>query len=163
MNPLVLLAAVAVVFGILPLILRSNVVAMFMSLFVGQALSLLLAQELTNMVYGMVRVDAPVYMIVQIALLLIAPIVLLIVTIKSVGVASIVTQILPAIALVVMASVYIAAMLPLEQKELVENSQYFVQAKPYLGVLVGGALVSSVVYITTSRPWSSGHSKKKHH
>ena len=66
MNPLILFIIIAIIFGVLPLIMRSNVVAMFMSLFVGEAIASLLAQDITDIISSTVNLNIPLYNIVQI-------------------------------------------------------------------------------------------------
>ncbi len=160
MNPLILFIVIAVIFGVLPLIMRSNVVAMFMSLFVGEAIAGLLAQDITDIISSTVNLNIPVYNIVQICLLITAPLILLFLTKKSIGPAGFIMQIVPAVALVVVCFVFISAKLPYDQQQIVEGSKYYALAKPYMGILIGAALVFCILYFM-SHGSKSDH-KKKH-
>lgn len=159
MNPIILLVIIAVIFGVLPLIMRSNIVAMFMSLFVGEAIALLLAQDITDIIGSVVNLNIPLYNIVQISLLIITPLLLLFLTKKSIGPVGFFMQIVPAVALVVVCFMFISAKLPYDQQHIVEGSKYYIMAKPYVGVLIGAALVFCIIYIASHKP--KNESKKK--
>ena len=88
MDAPILLGILAVVFGLVPLMIGSNAVYIFLTLCAGEVLATLAASDLTKLANETISSNLPKYTIVQLVLLLIVPLMLLVIfkrSIKSSG------------------------------------------------------------------------------
>jgi hypothetical protein len=162
MNAPILLGIIAVVFGLAPLLLRSNAVYIFLTLCAGEILATLVASDLTQVASSMVTYDLPKYTIVQLVLLLIAPVALLLVLKHSVKPAKILMQVIPAIATVVVAFMFVVKKLPYDTQQKMVSSNIYQLVEPFLGLAVAVGLVASIFYLWTKRPKDKDKEKKTH-
>ena len=103
----------------------------------------------------------PTYSIVQIALLTIAPIILLIAYKNSIKPSQLFFHLLPAVASVLVCVMLVTAKLPYEIKDTVEGSQIYATIEPFFSVAVAAGLLSSALYLMATKP--KHHKNKKHH
>ncbi len=163
MNPtLILLISCGVVFAFLPLLFRSNAVAIFLTLCAGSIVSKLVAQDATQIVNSIVNFNVPMLSIVQIFLIVIAPVVLLLGLRKSITTPGIIWQLIPALAAAVLAVMFISASLPYEIQKQVEESQMYGLVKPYFGLAAAAGLLASVLHLWAHKPKHLGKHSKKH-
>lgn len=162
MNAPVLLGIIVVVFGLAPLLLRSNAVYIFLTLCTGEILATLVASDLTQVASSMVTYDLPKYTIVQLVLLLIAPVALLLFLKHSVKSSKIIMQIIPAAATVVVAFMFVVKKLPYDTQQKMLSSNIYQLVEPYLGLAVAVGLVASIFYLWTKRPKNKDEEKKSH-
>jgi len=161
MSAPVLLGIIAVVFGIAPIILRSNAVYILLALCAGEILARLTGQDITQIANSIISADVPMYSIVQIVLLVISPLLLLFLYRKSVK-ADIVLQIIPAAAAVILCFMFVIAKLPYETQNALQGSSLYDLLKPYFGLAIAAGMVSSVVWFWLKKPKHEKHDKKKH-
>lgn len=155
-----IIGAAVLFFAVLPLVFRSNAVLIFLMLAAGELLSRLLAQDATQVVRSLPSVSGmPVYSIVQIALLLIAPVIILFATKNSTKPSHLFFMLLPAVASALLCVMLVTAKLPYETKELVEKSTLYITIEPFFSVAIAGGIVSSALYLITSHPKHKAHKK----
>ena len=159
MDATILLAIVGAVFGVLPLILGSNAVFMFLTLCAGDLLAQLAAKDVTQITSSTVSVNAPMYVIVYIFLLVVASVVLLLLYRKSSG-SSVLLQIVPAAAAVVTSFMLITAALPSSLQDNIQSSHLFSTINPFFEFAVAAGLLASVFYLWARRPRGRKHGKK---
>lgn len=162
MNAPVLLGIIAVVFGAAPLLLRSNAVYIFLTLCTGEILATLVASDLTQVASSMVTYDLPKYTIVQLVLLLIGPVALLLILRRSIKSAKVIMQIIPAVATVVVAFMFVVKKLPYDTQQKMVSSNIYQLVEPYLGLAVAVGLVASIFYLWARRPKNKDEEKKNH-
>lgn len=150
-----------VIFGILPVLLRSSAVLIFLTLAAGELLSRLTSQDATQFVRSLPATNGlPSYSIVQIILLTIVPLVLLFAYKNSIKPSQLFFHLLPAVASVIVCVMLVTAKLPYETKEAVEKSGIYVALEPFFGVAVAAGLLSSAFYLIGTKP--RHHKDKKH-
>lgn len=161
-SSLVLIGACTLVFGILPFIFRVNAAALFLTLCAGSVVSKLVAQDVTQIINSFINVNIPMFSIVQITLLVIAPVILLFGLKGGVKVGGLVWQIIPAAAAAILAVMFIATMLPYDiQKEITESKSYgFVS--PYFGLAAAAGLFASFLQLWAMKPRHHDKHGKKH-
>lgn len=162
MSAPVILGITAVVFGVIPLVLRSNAVYILMALLAGEELARLTAQPVTKTINAMIVVSWPVYTVVQIVMLVIMPLLLLVWYRKSVK-ADIVLHIAPLVAAVLLGFMLIIAKLPYDTQRTLQSSNIYDMVQPYFGISLAAAMVSAAVWFLFKRPKHGKHDKKKHH
>jgi len=160
MNAPILLAIIAVVFGVAPLLFGSNAVYMFLALCAGELMAKLIASDIAQLVNSRVDVDAPVYCITQIVLLVIMP-VLLLMMFKKGARSNLVMQIVPAVASVVIGFMLVTAKLPYDLQTKIQESNYYSLLEPFFGITITLGLVASVLYLSTIRSRSGRKHRKK--
>lgn len=162
MGTVVVLAVIGLVFGIAPLFLRSSAVLIFLSLCAGEILARLTSQDVTQMVSSFASLNnLPVYSIVQIFLLVIAPIVLLFAYKNSVKPSMLFVHIIPALASVVVCVMLVVTKLPYDTKTAIEASDLYTTIKPFFSLAIAAGLLSSVFYLVAVKPKHDKHDK--HH
>jgi len=159
MSTAAILAIAAAVLGAAPLLLRSSAVFMFLSLCTGSLLAKYAAKDVTQVVNSVIAVNAPVYSIVQISLLLAAPLTLLFLYRKRVGV-DLVLQLIPAISFAVLMFMMITEMLPYDTQNSILESNIYSLVKPYYSLAIAAGLLGSVFYLWAKRGHSAKHDKK---
>jgi hypothetical protein len=162
MNAPILLGIIAVVFGLAPLLFRSNAVYIFLTLCTGEVLATLVASDLTQVANSMVVYDLPKYTIVQLVLLLIGPVAILLFLKHSVKSSKVIMQIIPAIASVVVAYVFVVKKLPYDTQQKMFGSDMYQLVEPYLGLAVAVGLTASLFYFWARRPKNKDEEKKPH-
>jgi hypothetical protein len=164
MDPaLIVIGISAVIFGILPIALRSSAVYIFLTLAAGELLSRLTAQDATQFVRSFPAPNSmPTYSIVQISLLLVVPILILIAYKNSMKPSQLFFHLLPALASVLVCVMLVTAKLPYETKDVVENSGIFKVIEPFFSVAVAAGLLSSAFYLMAIKPKHDKHKKHRH-
>lgn len=164
MDPaLIVIGFSAIIFGILPIVLRSSAVYIFLTLAAGELLSRLTAQDATQFVRSFPAPNGmPTYTIVQIALLTVVPIVILISYKNSMKPSQLFFHLLPALASVLVCVMLVTAKLPYETKDAVENSGIFKAIEPFFSVAVAAGLLSSAFYLMAIKPKHEKHKKHGH-
>ena len=163
MNAPILLGIVMAIFGIAPILLGSNAVYMFLGLCAGELMAKLIAGDIAQLVNSRVDINAPVYCIVQIILLVIVPVVLLLMFRQGRKSNKFVMQIVPAVATVVAAFMLIVAKLPYDLQTKIQDSNYYSFMEPYFAITVTIGLIACVLYLWTKRPKHSKRTSKKSH
>ena len=102
------------------------------------------------------------FSIVQIVLLLIAPAILLFMYRKTAK-ADMILQIIPAIAAVLLAFMFVVAKLPYDMQIAMQDSQLYGIVKPFFSVAIAAGLATSIVWFWAKKPKHDKHDKKKHH
>jgi hypothetical protein len=160
MNANVVLGLIIVIFVILPMLMGSNVVYMFLSLGVGDLLANAAATNVTQLLSARMSSSTSVYNYVEIGLLIIAPIIVLLVSLKNVRGVSRFFQLIPALAATVVCFVLIKPMLTPALSSNVQNSHIYNLVSPYYQIAIVIGLLVSVIYLWLQR--STGlHSKPK--
>ena len=158
---LIVIIVLVVLFGVMPLLLRSNAVLIFFALCAGELLARLTAQDATQFLRSLPATNnLPLYSIVQIALLLLPPIFILFGYRNSSKAGQLFFMILPAVASVIVGIMLIVAKLPYETKATVEASSLYTTISPYFSVAIAAGLVSSTLYLIATAP--NPHKRKKH-
>lgn len=157
MNPsLVLFVASGVLFGLLPIVFRSSAVAVFLTLCAGSIASKLVAQDITQVINSVINFNVPMFSIVQIAIIVIGPVVLLFGLKGSVKPAGLLWQLVPAVASAVLAVMFITVALPYDMQKTIQESQLYGYAQPYFALAAAAGLLASVLHLWALKP-------KKHH
>lgn len=153
MGTVIIIAVIGVIFGLLPLLLRSSAVLVFLSLCAGEILARLTSQDITQMVssFGALS-NFPIYSAVQIFLLVIAPVVLLFAYKKSVKPSMIFVQIIPALASVAVCIMLVVAKLPYDTKIVIESSNLYIMIKSFFSLAIAAGLLSSLFYLVAIKP-----------
>jgi hypothetical protein len=162
MNAPVLLGIIAVVFGIAPIILRSNAVYIFLSLCASDQLARLAGGDITNIVSSLVSSNLPMYSVVQIVLLVAAPLVLLFMFKKGVKSSKMILQIVPAAAAVLVGFMLVVSKLPYDLEQKIHNSSIYNLTEPFFELAIAAGLLFSVLYFWTKRPKPKDEDKKGH-
>lgn len=162
MTAPILLGILAVVFAVAPILFRSNAVYIFLALCAGEILARLTAQDVTQIVNSIITVDVPMFSIVQIVLLLIAPVLLLFMY-RRTAKADLIIQIIPGVSAALLAFMFIVAKLPYDTQTVMQDSQLYGIVKPFFGVAAAAGLGASVVWFWAKKPKHDKHEKKKHH
>jgi len=162
MDPAILvIGASFIVFGILPIVLRSSAVLIFLTLAAGELLARLTAQDATQLVRSLPATSGlPTYSIVQIVLLTVVPILILFAYKNSSKPSQLFFHILPAVASVLVCVLLVTAKLPYETKDAVESSGIYGSIEPFFSVAVAAGLLSSAFYVISTKP--KHHKDKKH-
>lgn len=161
MSAPILLGIIAVVFGVAPLLFRSNTVYILLMLCAGELLARLTAQDLTQVVNSLIATDLPTYSIVQIILLLIPPLLVLFWYRKSVNV-DVILHIIPAVSTVLLCYMLVVAKLPYDVQNSLQESNIYGLIKPYFGLAIGAGMLSSLIWFWAKKPKHEKHDKKKH-
>ena len=161
MEALILLAIAAALFGLAPILLRSNAVYIFLMLCAGELCSRLIASDLTKIVNSIIETEAPTYSVVQIFLLVIVPLVLLAMFRRGVKSSKVMLQILPAISTVVIAFMLVVVKLPYDLQVRIQDSNTYNILEPYFGLAMAIGLLTSLFYLWTKRP--NHKEEKKNH
>lgn len=162
MDPTLVLLICAGALTVLSLVLRVNAVAIFLTLIAGALVSKLTASDVTQVVNSIVATGLPMTSIVQIVLLVIAPVVLLFGLKGSVKVGALVLQIVPAVAAGVLLVYFVTSMLPYDTQNKVMDSNLYGFVNPYFGLAAAAGLFASVLSLWALKP--RHHDKhKKHH
>ena len=161
MSAPVLLGIIGIMFGLAPIILRSNAVYMLLALCGGEVLARLAAQDLTQIVNSILTTDFPTYSVVQIVLLVLAPLLILFWYRKSTNI-DVILQIVAAAATVVLCFIFVIAKLPYDTQNALQNSDLYGLIKPYSGLAIGAGMVASVIWFWMKKPKHEKHDKKKH-
>jgi Ni/Fe-hydrogenase subunit HybB-like protein len=161
MNAPILLGIIVVVFGLAPILLGSNAVYMFLGLCAGELMAKLIAGDIAQLVNSRVDVNAPVYCIVQIVLLVIVPIILLMMFRKGKKSNKLIMQIVPAVAGVVTAFMLTVTKLPYDLQTKIQESNYYSFIEPYFAITVTVGLIACVLYLWTKRPKAKGEKKSR--
>lgn len=152
MNAPILLGIIAVVFGVLPIIIRSNVVLIFLALCAGEVLARLMGNDATQIVNSFVATDVPMYSIVQIVLLVILPLLIVVWYKKAVKLQYIALHILPALATVLLCFMFVVAKLPYDMQNTMQNSNIYLTVKPYFGLVMAAAMATSAIWLFLKKP-----------
>lgn len=161
MDTIILLSASVLVFAVIPLLIGSNAVYMFLTLCAGNLLAILTAKDLTQLAASFVSNNGPVYNYIQIGLLLIAPVLVLVIFRKAIKSGGRLLQIVPALSAAFICFMLVSSMLPANMQNNIQTSNLYSQIKPYYEFAVAAGLLTSVLYLWTKR---SHHLKadKKH-
>jgi hypothetical protein len=164
MDPaLILIVTCAVVFGLLPLFFRSNAVYVFFALCAGELLARLTAQDATQFVRSMPATNnLPVFSIVQVALLVIAPLVIIFAFKNTTKPGQLFLFLLPAVASVIVAVMLIVNKMPYDTTQAILQSGLYSAIEPYFAVAVAAGLASSIAYLISIRPKHHAGLRKKH-
>jgi hypothetical protein len=163
MNAPILLGIIAVIFGIAPLLLRSNAVFILLALCGGEVLARLVSQDVTQIMTSIITADVPMFSIVQIVLLLILPLLILIWYRKSVKVSMLALHIVPAAAAVLLCFMFVVAKLPYETQTTLQSSDLYELLKNYFGIAIAAGMAGNAVWFWLKKPKREKHDDKKHH
>jgi uncharacterized membrane protein YeiB len=163
MNAPVMLAVIAFIFGLAPLLIGSNAVYILFTLCAGELLAQLAAKDVTQIVNSTVSLNIQVYSIVQIILLLIAPVIVLVLFKKSIKPPKRILQIIPAAASVVLCFMLIVNKLPYDMQKTFQDSSIYSLVSPYFEVAIAAGLLASLFYLWTKRPKHKLEEEKKPH
>jgi hypothetical protein len=152
MNAQVLLGISVVIFGIIPIIFGANSVYVFLTLCAGELLSQLASRDVTQIINSLVANSSPVFAVVQIVLLLAAPLVTLVIFRKAIRSPKRVVQIIPAVATALACFILVVAKLPYDMQKSIQASDLYLLVKPYYEFAVAAGLLISVFYLWTKRP-----------
>ena len=145
--------------GVLAIILRSNAVYMLLTLCAGAILAELTAQDVTQILNSLISVNIPIYSYVQIALLLIAPVILLIMYRKSAG-SKLILQLVPAIVFALISFMVISEALPYDMQTQIKESQIYSFIEPYYEIAIAVGLFACMFYFWIQKPRHDKPSKK---
>lgn len=154
MNQAIILASLSgIIFFLAPIFLRSNAVLVFLSLCASEQLVNLVSKDVTEFVNSSITLDSyPTYSIVQIFLLLIAPIIILFVYRNSVKASKLFWQIIPAFSAAVMCFLMVIQKLPYDTKILIEQSSLYETVEPFFQVVLVSGIVTSIIFLIFNRP-----------
>lgn len=152
MNAPILLGIIAVVFGVLPILIRSNVVLILLALCAGEVLARLMGNDVTQIVNSFVATDVPMYSIVQIVLLVVLPLLIVFWYKKAVKLHYMALHIIPAIATVLLCFMFVVAKLPYDMQNTMQNSNVYLTVKPYFGLVMAAAMATSAVWLFLKKP-----------
>jgi hypothetical protein len=157
MDAFVFLGIIVVVFGIMPILLRSNAVYILLTLCAGDLFAHLAARDVTQIISSAVTVNAPIYSIVQISLLVAVPLILLFLYKKTAG-STIFLQIIAAAVSVVVCFMLVTTSLPYDTQTVIKESDIYSTIQPYYSAAVAAGLFISIIYFWIQKP---GHLKKR--
>lgn len=135
---------------------------MLLALCGGEVLARLTAQDITQIVNSVITVNVPLFSIVQIVLLLIAPVILLFMYRKSVK-ADMVIQVIPAVAAVLLSFMFVIAKLPYDLQKTMQDSQLYGLLQPFFGVAIATGMGASIVWFWAKKGHHQKKDKKKEH
>lgn len=161
MSAPVLLGIIGLFFGLLPIVLRSNAVYMLLALCGGEVLARLAAQDLTQIANSIITTDFPTYSIVQIVLLVLAPLLVLVWYRKSAKV-DMVLQVIAAASATLLCFMFVVAKLPYDSQTALQASDLYGLIKPYFSLAIAAGMVASVIWFWIKKPKHEKHDKKKH-
>jgi len=160
---IVIIVVSAVVFGIGSILLRSSAVLVFLTLAAGELLSRMTSQDVTQIVRSLPSASSmPIYSIVQIALLLIVPLIILIGYRNSIKPGQLFFHFLPAVASAVICVMLVVAKLPYELKESIQVASIYKTIEPFFSVAIAAGLLSSASYLLMTKPRHQKDKKHKH-
>ncbi|MEI6237529.1 MAG: hypothetical protein WCP03_02945 [Candidatus Saccharibacteria bacterium] len=159
MNPAIILGIASIVFAALAILFRSNAVYMFLTLCAGTLLADYASKDVTQVVNSAISINVPVYSIVQISLLVIAPLVLLFLYRKRAGM-DLFMQTIPAIAFAIVLFMAVPQMLPYDLQNKIISDNIYTIVKPFYSVAIAAGLLSSVFYLWAKRIGGAKHDKK---
>lgn len=162
MDPSIIVFICAAVLVAACLLLRVNSVAIFLTLIAGALVSKLVASDVTQIVNSIVNTNLPMASIVQIVLLVVAPIVLLLGLKRSVTMGGLALQVIPAVAAGVMLVYFVTAMLPYDVQKTVLDSTLYGFISPYIGLAAAAGLLASVLSLWALKPKHFNKHDKKH-
>jgi hypothetical protein len=162
MDPTLVLLICAGALSLLSLVLRVNAVAIFLTLIAGALVSKLTASDITQVVNSIVTTGLPMASIVQLCILVVAPIVLLFGLKGSVSVGGLILQIVPAVAAGVLLVYFATSMLPYGTQNKILNSNLYGLVNPYFGLAAAAGLFASVLSLWALKPKHHGDHKKHH-
>jgi hypothetical protein len=158
---IIIIVVSAIVFGIGPIFLRSSAVLIFLTLAAGELLSRMTSQDITQFVRSLPSTSSmPIYSIVQIALLLVVPLVILLGYRNSIKPGQLFFHFLPAVASVVICVMLVVAKLPYDLKESIQVASIYKTIEPFFSVAIAAGLLSSAMYLLMTKP--RHHKDKKH-
>jgi uncharacterized membrane protein required for colicin V production len=163
MDPTIILLVCAGLLVALSLLLRVNAVAIFLTLIAGALVSKLVSSDVTQIINSIVNTGLPTASIVQIFLLVIAPLVLLLGLKGSVKAGGVVFQIVPAVAAGVLLVYFATGMLPYDTQQKVIESNLFGFINPYFGLAAAAGLFASVLNFWATKPKHHDKHHKNHH
>ena len=162
MSAPIVFGIIASVFGILPIILRTNAIYMLLALCAGEVLARLTAQDVTQIASSFITADIPLYSIVQITLLLIAPLLVLF-WYRKAAKSDIVLQIIAAVATAVLCVMFVVAKLPYEPQNVLQSAELYVTLKPFFSVAIASGVFVSLLWFWIKKPKREKAEDKKHH
>lgn len=162
MSAPIVLGIIAIIFGIAPIVLRTNAVYMLLALCAGEVLARLTAQDVTQIASSFITADIPLYSIVQITLLLIAPI-LVMVWYRKAAKSDIILQIFAAAATAVLCVMFVIAKLPYEPQNALQGADLYITLKPYFSVAIAAGVFVSLLWFWVKKPKHEKPEDKKHH
>lgn len=152
MNAPILLGIIAVVFGVVPILIRSNIVLIMLALCAGEVLARLMGNDVTQIVNSFVATDFPMASIVQIVLLVILPLLIVFWYKKAVKLPYVFLHILPAVATVLLCFMFVVAKLPYDMQNTIQNSNIYGVVKPYFGLVMAAAMATGAVWLFLKKP-----------
>lgn len=152
MNAPVLLAITSVIFALAPLVLGSNAVYMMLALCAGELLAELVAKDVTQIINSTIYLDVPMFSIVQISLLIIAPLILLFMLKGSIRHAKKLLQVIPAISTAIIGFMLIVQKLPYDLQTKIKADSVYAMVKPFYGLAIAVGLFVTMFYLWTKRP-----------
>jgi hypothetical protein len=160
----IVIICAAILFGILPLFLRSNAVLIFFALCAGELLARLTAQDATQFLRSLPATSGlPLFSIVQISFLLLPPLVILIGYRNTIRPGQLFFHILPALAGVLVAIMLVVVKLPYDTQESIKAATTYSTMEPFFSVAVAAGLLSSTLYLIANAPrHHKNHKKGKH-
>ena len=156
-STLVLLLACSVVFGVLPLFLRSNGALVLFTLCVGQILASLAGSDVSNSISTKVSSPRPIFTIVQIVLLVV-PALFVMFIYRRAAKADILLHIFTYAVAVILCFSAISTFLPYAAQTSVQDSSVYHQIHSYVGVILSAGIIFSLVILWLKKP----HHDKKH-
>lgn len=160
-STLVLLLACSIVFGALPLILRSNGALVLFTLCVGQILAGLIGGDLTNGIGSKVTSPLPIFTIVQIVLLVL-PALLVMFIYRRAAKADILLHIFTYAVAVIVCFSAISTFLPYAAQSSVQDSNVYHQIHGYVGIVLSAGIIVSLVILWLKKPHHDKKQGKKH-
>ena len=161
-STLVILTLVAVIFGLLPLILRSNGALVLFTLCVGQILSGLIGLDVANKINIQTSSPLPLYTIVQIVILIL-PALLVMLLYRKAAKADILLHLITYAAAVIVCFSAIVTMLPYGTQLSVQDSTIYHQIHGYVGMILSAGIIVSLVILWLKKPHHDKKHGKKHH
>ena len=158
----ILLATSVLIFLILPFILKSNAVFMFLLLCASELVAKQVSVEDSKFVSSFITSSSiPIYSIVQIVILTFGPLFILLVYKNTLQAKNIIFNLLVGLASAVVFIELVATKLPFDQSRNIENASLYQTLEAFLGVALVTGLVGSIIYLVANKP----HSLKaaKHH
>lgn len=163
MDPAVILLACGAALTALCLILRVNAAAIFLTLIAGALVSKLVGTDVSQVVNSVIATNLPIANVVQIVLLVIAPLVLLLGLKGSVRLGGVVFQVIPALAAGILLVYFVPPMLPYDVQRTVLDSSMYGIVSPYFGLAAAAGLLASVLQLWALKPKHHDKHDKKHH
>ncbi len=161
MNIAIILLAVSVfVFGVGPLLLRTNVILVFLTLCASNLIVSLTSRDVSQLAASTLPVkNYPILSIVEIFILVVLPLVLMLAYKNSTKPAGLVIHILPAVASAILFFMLATTMLPYETKLAIEQSNIYGILKPFFEIVISAGFVFSALYLIITKPRYAKHGK----